>query len=145
MEDVQGTRTPGWFRIVAFFALIWSLLGMAMYLMHVGMFGDPTAGLSDAERALADSTPAWVTAAFGTATVTALLGAIGLVLGRKWAQPLLIGSALAVAVQEAWIVFVSDAIAVHGTTGWLVPFIIFDIAVLLAWLAGVGVRNGWLR
>ena len=145
MEDVQGTRAPGWFRVVAFFALIWSLLGMAMYLMHVGMFGDPTAGLSDAERALADSTPVWVTAAFGTATATALLGALGLVLGKAWAKPLLIVSALAVLVQEVWIVFFSDAIAVHGTTGWLVPFIIFDIAVLLAWLASLGVQNRWLR
>jgi hypothetical protein len=53
MSEHVGARPPGWFRLLAIVGILWDLIGVATYLQKVGMFGDPLAGLSDAERALA--------------------------------------------------------------------------------------------
>lgn len=144
MNGTMRTRAPVWFRLLSVLALLWSLLGIAMYLLHVGLLGDPTAGLSEAERSLAASTPWWVTSAFAVATFAAGLGSLGLLLARRWARPLLVLSLVAVVVQETWIVFMSDAREVHGLTGIALPALVTLIAVLLVWLANIGVRRGWL-
>ena len=90
MSELVGARPPGWFRLLAIVGIFWDLIGVATYLQKVGMFGDPLAGLSDAERALAESVPAWVTGAFAVGVFAGLLGVIGLAALRKWARPLLI-------------------------------------------------------
>ena len=145
MEDVQGGRAPAWFRVLAMIGLVWSLLGLAMLLAHFGAFGDMTAAMTDAERALEESTPDWVIGAFAVAVVSAVLGSLGLVLQKAWARLLLYLSLAAVLVQHGWTVFVSDAILVHGAIGWLLPFVIVDVAIMLAILASVGASRGWLR
>ena len=145
MGEVVGGRVPGWFRLLSVLALVWSLFGVAMYLMHVGLFGDPTGGLSEAERALAESTPTWVTGAFAVATFAAALGTLGLVLLRRWARLLLLISLAAVIVQEGWILFMSDAREVHGLSAVAMPLLITLVGVLLVWLASSGIRRGWLR
>lgn len=144
MDNANATGAPGWYRLVAILGLLWSLLGLSMYLQHVGLFGDPTAGLSEAERALADSTPAWVTGAFAVATVAAVLGTLALVMRRRWATTFLFISLAAVLAQQLWVLFVSDAVHVHGMVAWIVPFVIFNIALLLLLLANFGARRGWL-
>ena len=136
---------PAWFRLLAFVGLAWNLIGVAMYLQKVGLFGDPLAGLTETERALAESVPAWVTAAFAIAVFSGLLGALALVMLRRVARPLLILSLIAVLAQCGWIVLLSDARAVHGLTGVAMPALLVLIAVGLAWLATSGIRRGWVR
>lgn len=145
MEEVHGGRAPAWFRVLAIIGLVWSLLGLAMLLAHFDVFGDMRAGMTDAERALEASTPDWVILAFALAVTTAVLGSLGLVLQKSWARLLLYVSLAAVLVQHGWTVFVSDAILVHGAIGWLLPFVIVDVAIMLAILASVGAKRGWLR
>ncbi len=144
MNGVIGARPPAWFRLLSVLGLLWSLIGVAMYLQKVGMFGDPLAGMPDAERALAESVPGWVTGAFAIAVFAGALGSLGLVVLKRWARPLLILSLLAILVQEAWIIFMSGAREVHGIMAIAMPALITLIAILLVWLAGTGVRRGWL-
>jgi hypothetical protein len=54
-----------------------------MYLSSVGVFGDPTAGLSAAERAAALSIPAWIMGAFALGTFSGLIGSLGLFLRKR--------------------------------------------------------------
>src|SRR4029450_9235372 len=119
--------------------------GTAPHQQTVPLFGDPLAGLSDAERALAESVPAWVTGAFAVGVFAGLLGVIGLAALRKWARPLLIISLLGVLGQCGWIVLVSDAPAIRGPAGIAMPALITAIAILLAWLSHLGTRKGWLK
>ena len=144
MSELVGARPPGWFRLLSILALVWNLIGVAMYLQKVGLFGDPLAGLSDAERTLAESVPAWVTGAFAIAVFSGLVGAIGMVLLKKWSLPLLTVSLLGVLAQCGWILFVSEAREVHGLTGIAMPALITLIAILLVWLARTGSNRGWL-
>jgi hypothetical protein len=142
MASVAPAATPAWFRIVALVAIVWNAFGVVMYLSSVGMFGDPLQGLSDAERAIASGIPASITAAFAIGTFAGLAGSLGLVLGRRWAWPLLLLSLVALLILECWIVFLSRAVELHGIA---VPVAVTVGALLLAWLAYHARERGWLR
>ena len=144
MDTVSPTSTPAvpaWFRAVALLAIIWNAFGVAMYLSSVGVFGDPTAGMSEAERTAASSIPAWITGAFAIGTFAGLIGSLGLLLRKAWARPLLIVSLVALLVLEGWIVFFSGAVEHFGLA---VPIMVSIGAIALAWLASYARKRGWL-
>lgn len=142
MATALPLTLPAWFRIAALLALVWNAFGVAMYLSSVGLFGDPTAGLGEAERAVAESIPPLITGAFAIGTLTGLIGSLGLVLRKAWAQPLLIVSLVALLMLEGWIVFLSGAVEQFGLA---VPIMVSAGALLLAWLATHAKARGWLR
>ncbi len=133
--------TPLWFRVAALLAVIWNAFGVSMYLSSVGVFGDPMAGLSETERAAAASIPGWITGMFATGTFAGLIGSVGLLLRKAWAHPLLIVSLVALLVLESWILFFSGAVEEFGIA---VPIIVSTLAILLAWVATLARRRGWL-
>jgi hypothetical protein len=135
------TSVPAWFRVVALLAVLWNAFGVAMYLSSVGMFGDPTAGLSEAERAAAASIPEWIYGAFAIGTFAGLIGSLGLVLRKAWAKRVLIGSAIALLVLEGWIVFFSGTLDQFGLA---VPIVVSAGAVFLAWLASHALQRNWI-
>ena len=122
-------------------AVIWNAFGVAMYLSSVGVFGDPMTGLSEEERVAALSIPAAITGAFAIGTFSGLIGSVGLVLRKRWAQPLLVVSLVALLILEGWIVFLSGALHLFGIA---VPIMVSLGAVLLAWLATHARKHGWL-
>lgn len=140
--SASSAATPLWFRIAALVALVWNAFGVVMFLSAIGVFGDPTAGLSEAERTIAGSIPGWIMAAFGVGTFTGLAGSLGLLLGRRWAWPLLLISLVALLVLEGYILFFSGAAAVSGVA---IPITVVVGALLLAWLARHAGQRGWLR
>ena len=133
--------SPLWFRIVGLVAVLWNAFGVAMYLSSVGIFGDPMAGLSEAERAAASSIPGWITGAFAIGTFAGLFASLGLVLRKSWAAPMFIVSLVALLLLEGWIVFFSGALEIFGIA---VPIMVSAGAILLAWLAIHARRRGWL-
>ena len=141
MDTTSRTSAPGWFRAVALLAVIWNAFGVAMYLSSIGVFGDPMSGMSEAERAAASSIPGWITGAFAVGTFTGLVGSLGLLLRKSWAQPALIVSLVALLVLEGWILFFSGAVDQFGLA---VPIMVSGGAILLAWLATHARTRGWL-
>ena len=133
---------PSWFRIVAVLAVVWNAFGVAMYLSSVGLFGDPTVDLSEAERAAAASLPAIITGAFAIGTFAGLIGSVGLALRKGWAWPVLLVSAAALILLEGWILFLSGHREAFGLG---IPITVVAIALLLVWLASYARRRGWLR
>lgn len=141
MASSSASSVPGWFRIVALLAVVWNAFGVAMYLSSVGMFGDPMAGMSAADRAAAASIPDWITGAFAIGAFSGLIGSIGLLLRKAWAASLLVVSLIALLMLEGWIVFLSGALDSFGVA---VPIMVSVGAVLLAWLAVHARTRGWL-
>jgi hypothetical protein len=141
MADTLSGAPPAWFRVVALLAVVWNAIGVFMYLSSVGLFGDPMTGLSEAERAAASSIPAWITGAFAIGTFAGLIGSLGLLLRKTWAQPVLVVSLIGLLVLEGWIVFFSGALEAFGLT---FPILVSAGAVLLAWLATYARGRGWL-
>jgi hypothetical protein len=141
MVASSSSPPPAWFRIAALVGLVWNGFGVAMYLSAVGVFGDPSAGMSDAERQAAESIPAWIMGAFAAGTFSGVIGCLGLVLRKAWAQPVLIFSLVALLILEGWIMFLSGALEVFGVA---VPSMVVAGAVLLATLAVHARRQRWL-
>ncbi len=145
MNDAIVARPPVWFWILAALGLLWELFGVATYLMHVGVLAAGDSGMSEAERALSDSMPTWATAAYAVAVFAGALGALGLLLRKASSRPLLILSLIALLVQFGWWLLLSGAMAVIGPSAATMPVIIVLVGGLLVWLAGIGVRRGWLH
>lgn len=144
MTDIRDSRPPTWFWIVALLGLLWELFGVAMYLMHVGVLPN-SQEMSDAERSLMESSPVWVTGLFAIGVFAGALGTLGLLLRKRWARPLLVLSLVAVVLQFGGWLLATDAIRVIGPSVFAMPAVIVAVAILLAWLATVGVRRGWLN
>ena len=143
MSDAIDSRPPTWFWIVAVLGLLWELFGVWMYLMTVGVVPNAKE-MSEAERSLMESSPTWVTGLFAIGVFAGALGALGLVLRRRWARPLLVLSLIAVILQFGGWLLMTDAIEIMGPSVFVMPAVIVVVAILLAWLATVGVRRGWL-
>ena len=137
-------KIPTWFRVVAVAGLLWELFGVAMYLMHVGILPNDTSQMSEAERSLMASSPTFVTALFAIGVFAGAIGALGLVMRRRWARPVLIVSLVAVVLQFGSWLLLTDAIAVVGPTVFVMPLIIVLVALALVWLAGMAGQRDWL-
>ena len=137
-------KIPAWFRVVAVAGMLWELFGVAMYLMHVGILPNDTSQMSEAERSLMASSPTFVTALFAIGVFAGAIGALGLVMRRRWARPVLIVSLVAVVLQFGSWLLLTDAIAVVGPTVFVMPLIIVLVALALVWLAGMAGQRGWL-
>jgi hypothetical protein len=144
MKDVTGTRPPTWFRVVAVIAVLWNLIGVWQYLTSVGVV-PPMRELTADEAALVAGAPAWYTAAFAIAVFAGLAGAIGLVMSKAWARPVLIVSLVALVVQFTWWTLLSGAAETLGSSVYTAPAVVILVGILLVWLAGIGVKRGWLR
>jgi hypothetical protein len=141
MAASSSSSPLAWFRIAALIGLVWNGFGVAMYLSAVGVFGDPSAGMSEAERQAAESIPAWIMGAFAAGTFSGLIGSLGLLLRKAWAQPVLLFSLVALLILEGWILFFSEAVDSFGVA---VPLTVVAGAILLAWLATHARKRRWL-
>ena len=141
--NIVGTSPPAWFRIVALLAVLWNCIGVWTYLSKVGV-APPMMEMTADETALAASMPTWATAGFAVAVFGGLLGSLGLLLGKAWARMLLILSLLGMLVQFGWWLLMSGAMERMGGSSAAMPAIVVLIGLLLVWLAGMGVKRGWL-
>ena len=135
---------PKWFLIIGIGALVWNLLGVFAYIMQQTMSPADLAALSEAERNLYETTPAWATAAFAIAVHGGALGCLALVFKKSWALPLLVISLAAVLVQMVHTFFISNSIEVFGPGGMIMPVMILVIAVYLVFLARSAKEKGWI-
>ena len=142
MNEVIGARAPGWFRAVALLAVLWNLIGVYFYLVHVGAVAGPEA--SEAEAAIGQAMPSWATACFAVGVFGGTLGALGLVMLKAWSRSLLLLSFLALLAEQCWLLFMSGAPQQLGPSAYGLPVTILVIALLLVWLANTGVKKGWL-
>lgn len=140
----SSSGAPKWFLIVGIIALVWNLLGVFAYIMQQTMSPADLAALSEAERSLYETTPAWATAAFAIAVHGGALGCLALVFKKSWALPLLVISLAAVLVQMVHAFFISNSIEVFGPGGMIMPVMILVIAVYLVFLARSAKEKGWI-
>ena len=142
----HATPRPAWFMIAAIAALLWNLLGVAMFAMHYTMSPEALAALPAEQQSLFAAMPAWTWVAYGVATVAGALGSLMLVLRRRAATSLLLLSLLAVIAQFVYQAVLSEAVALLGAVQALgLPVFILVVAALVYWFARRAAARGWLR
>jgi len=99
--------------------------------------------LSDDERLLYETTPAWATAAFAVAVNGGALGCLLLLLKRSLAGFFLQLSLAGVLVQMFHAFFMSQSYEVYGPGGMAMPVMVILVAVYLVILAATAKSNGW--
>jgi len=141
--NVMATKPPVWFRAVAVLAVLWNLIGVWSYLGHVGAV-PPMQEMTAEQQALSATVPVWVVGAFAVAVFSGLIGSLGLLLSKAWARLVLVVSLVCIVAQMGWVLLVSEAPAVEGNQAYFMPILITGIALLLVWVANIGVKRGWL-
>lgn len=137
-------KPPVWFWVVSVVALLWNLMGVLAYLQQAFMTEEALAALSEPERLLLETRPAWATAAFALAVWGGLLGCVALLLRKKWARPVLIISLIGILVQMIHSFFISKNLEVYGPGEISMPILIILIGVGLVFFARIATRKLWL-
>ena len=142
----HDTPRPAWYMIAAIAALLWNLLGVAMFAMHYTLSPEALAALPPAQQSLYAAFPWWTWVAYGVAVFAGALGSLMLVLRRRPAPWLLLLSLLGVVVQFLHQAVLSEAVALLGPAEALgLPAFILAVAALLYWFARRAAARGWLR
>ncbi|WP_372016353.1 hypothetical protein [Pseudoxanthomonas sp. 10H] len=145
MQMRTGAIRPWAYGWVAALALVWNLLGLAMFVIQATMDEARLATLSEADRQIYLATPPWLLVLFGAGVIGGVLGAVGLLARRRWAVPMFAVSLLAVVVQFAGSYALTPAWQAYGPAGLAMPVLVLVIAAALWIYAGRCRARGWLR
>lgn len=145
MDSAMLARPPRSYWIVSILALLWMLLGVMAWTMDLMTDEESLAGMSEAQRQLYAARPQWVFAVYAVAIFSGLLGAIGLLMRKRWSVVLLVVSLVAIVVQFGYTFLGMDAIRILGAGAALpFPLVIFGIGAVLLWFATRARRSGLL-
>ena len=135
------TMPPAWYWLVALACLLFE--GAGAFLFTDSLSLDP-ATLPLDQRAIFEATPQWMTIAWAVAIGAGLLGAVGLLLRRRFAEPLLLISLIAVAVQFSGVFLVRQLRELTPEDHLLVPVLILLMAYGFWQAAKLARRRGLL-
>jgi hypothetical protein len=140
---VTGTL-PRSFWIISIAALVWNLLGVASYLMTVTISPAALDAMPEAERALYQNIPIWVTSSYAIAVFGGTLASILLLMRKSWATTAFVVSLLAILLQMGHAFFMTTMLAVRGAAGAALPLCVIAVAIYLVWYSSAAKKKGWL-
>jgi hypothetical protein len=141
VDGATKPAVPAWFWAVAIGALLFEAAGAFLFANSLTL--DP-ATLPLDQRAVYDATPQWMTIAWAIAIAAGLIGALGLLMRRRFAEPALLVSVIAVAVQFSGIFLVKQLRELTPEDHLMVPIVILVLAYALWQAAKLARRKGWL-
>jgi hypothetical protein len=140
---VAPKRSLG-FWLTGVFALVWNLIGVAFWYLQTNMSVERLALMSEGDRQIYDATPGWLNIAFAVAVFGGVLGALGLLLKKRWAGTMFLLSLIGLLVQMISAYVVTPAWAVYGPAGLVMPAVFVLIALFLLWYANKAQARHWL-
>lgn len=145
--ETYTNKAPNWFMVLAIIFLLWNIVGVFSFIGHTFLMTEELKqALPDNERALYDQFPFWTTIVFAIAVATGFMGSLGLVMKRKWANPVFTLSMLAIIPQMTFNLFFTDSIAVYGIfKASLMPILVIVFGAFLIWLSAYANKKGWMR
>lgn len=143
MTENSGQKIPVWYWIVAVLALLWNGLGVMAYLTKAFITDEMIATLPEEQQAeYLMEMPSWYTAVFALAVFCGFLGAISLLIKKKWAYILFIISAITATIQHVYL-FSSGHIK-DGVTA-IMPIMVIVVCILLVLLAKSAIAKQWIK
>jgi len=145
MNTVSPIKPPAGYWIISLLALLWMLFGVFAWWADLRMDEAALAQFSEAQQQLFRDRPQWIFILYAVAIFSGLLGALGLLLRKRWAVAVFWLSLLAIVVQFGYVLFGMDAIGRLGVAEAVpFPLLIATIGVFLLWFASRAKRRGWL-
>lgn len=142
--SMQSSKLPTWFWVVTIIAVLWTLMGVASYIMDVTMSEETLAKMPEAQRTIYETRPSWVVGLYAIAVFSALIGAGALALRKKVAVPFFGVSLAAVVVQMGYVLFGMSVIATLGVGAAIFPAVIVVLGAFLLWFSMQAKSKGWL-
>lgn len=142
---MQETKPPSFFWWVAGIALLWNLMGLFSFYFHYTATAAVIASWPEAQQRIAEATPRWIFVPFAIATMGGVLGSLGLLLRKRWAEPVLLLSFVAIVVQFSAHYLSTPTWALTGIGGAVLPLCVVAVGYLLVRLAGKARWRGWIR
>lgn len=105
------------------------------------MTPEQLASMPAGQRAVHEATPSWVNGAFAVAVFG---GALGLLLGKRWAMPMFLLSLLGLLAQILGVYAVTPAWSAYGAAGLAMPILLLAIAVFLVAYSRKAAARGWI-
>jgi hypothetical protein len=139
------SQLPKWFLPVAIVALLWNLMGCAAYLSDAMLTAADVAKMSEAEKLMYESRPAWSIAGTAIGVWLGALGCLALILRKSWAVPLLLLSLLGVIAQDVWLFILAPKTGLVNGTVYALQAMVLLIAIGLVSLARSAKAKGWLH
>lgn len=136
------TERPKWVFIVSIAFLLWNLMGLASFTMQWMMTPADMAKLPAEQQALWGNMAGWIWAAYAVAVGAGTLGALGLLLGKKWAVPLFLVSMIAIMIQFSMPLLY--ALKENMMALMVFPAFILAVAIVEWLLARKWAAKGWL-
>jgi hypothetical protein len=144
MTTTTGTKRSVGYWIVAVFALVWNLIGVAMWYIQANMSAEQLALMTEPQRQVYEGTPSWINVAFAVAVFAGVLGGLGLLLKKRWAAAMFLLSLVALLVQMIGAFVATPAWAAYGPAGLVMPAVLVVIALFLLWYANKAKARSWL-
>ncbi len=142
----EKSKIPTWFWVVAVFFLLWNIMGVFSFLAHTFISNEALAELSSNERELYSDYPLWTTIVFAIAVSFGMIGAIGLILRKKWSKVAFIISLFAIIPQMIHTIFYTKSIEVYGTVEAVtMPALVVVFGLFLVWFSMLGIKKHWLK
>ena len=138
------TKPTPLYWLISIVALIWNFMGIIAYLGQAYISDDALKMLPEENQLYFSNVPAWVTAAFAVAVFGGFLGAIGLIIRKKWTYFLFVISFLAIVAQHVYNFFIQNYIEMTGSQ-MILPIVTFIVALFLIYFSKQKSQQGVLR
>ena len=142
---ITGGRTPWHLWVVGIVALLWNGYGAYDYLMTQTNPAEHLAAFTPEQRAYFASAPAWMMAVWATGVWGGVLGALLLLLKRRWALPVFIISFAAFLVSVVYTYALSEGGRIMGGQSYVMNAVITAICIVEIVYARAMIRRGVLR
>ena len=142
----QTVHTPWHLWVVGILALLWNSFGCVDYTMTQTRQDEWFAqmGMTAAQLEYFNAMPAWTHAAWAIGVWGGALGAILLLLRRKWAMPVFVVSFLGWLAGAVYAFGMSDGMEAMGPM-WPMQIVIGGACVFFIWYAWMMSKKGVLR
>jgi hypothetical protein len=142
MGNSLGTPKPKWLLWAGLASLLWNLFGVAAFIMQATMSAEALSSLPAEQQELWGDMGIATWIAYAVAVGAGTLGAIGIILGRKWAVLLFLISLAAIAAQFSYpLVY---ALGNDMLSLMIFPAFVFIIAITQWFFARKWRAAGWL-
>lgn len=144
--EQEKIKIPTWFWVISVLFLLWNIMGVFSFFAHTFISGEALAELPSNERELYGEYPLWITIVFAIAVVFGMIGAIGLLMKKKWSKIAFIISLLAIIPQMIHNVFFTRSIEVYGVAEAVtMPALVVIFGFFLVWFSMLGIKKNWLK